>query len=114
MSEPPLPSRALLEALVRVRHLLRSPPGEARIAPRELRRTLQALVALFDALRPYLKHSEECGIHTLSETPMYGRRWPGPCTCGLSNLVDERAVLVTLRPNETWAERRERVARRNG
>ena len=113
MSETPLPSRALLEALVRVRHLLRSPPGEARIPARELRRTLQALVVLFDRLKPYLEHAESCGVHTLSETPMYGRRWPGPCTCGLSDLVDERAVLVTLRPSETWAERRERTARRN-
>lgn len=105
--------RELLEALVRVRHLLRSPPGEARIPVRELRRTLQALVALFDHLQPYLKHPESCEIHLLSETEMYGRRWPRPCTCGLSALTDERAVLVTLRPKETWAERRERTGRRN-
>lgn len=113
MADPTPASSDLLEALVRVRQLLRSPPGSARIPARELRRTLQSLVELFDRLKPFTAHPPHCDVHTLSDTEMYGRRWPRPCSCGLADLIDEKAILVTLRPNETWAERRERADRRN-
>ena len=88
---------APLEALVRVRHLLRTPAGGARIAPAELRHLLTQLLRLHDALVPYTTHAPMCESHRLSETEMYGRRWPRACTCGLAGLVDEKQVLLTLR-----------------
>lgn len=110
MPEPP---ESLLHTLVRVRQLLRAPPGTARLPVARLRPILGDLVALVDHLRPFLRHAEGCDAHQLSDVEMYGRRWPRPCTCGLDALIDEKAVLVHLRPDETRAARLGRRAARN-
>ena len=95
-----------LAALVRVRQLLRQPVGGARVSSAELRHLLTQLVRLHDALVPYAVHPASCDSHRLSDTEMYGRRWPRACSCGLAALVDEKAVLVALRPDGHGAERR--------
>lgn len=111
----PMPEspESLLHTLVRVRQLLRAAPGTARLPVARLRPILSDLVGLVDQLRPYLRHADDCAAHELSEVEMYGRRWPRPCTCGLDRLIDEKAVLVHLRPDETRAGRLARHAARN-
>jgi len=109
----PRPIHTPLHTLVRVRQLLRAAPGTARLPVARLRPMLTDLVALLDALRPFLRHTDGCEHHQLSDVEMYGRRWPRPCTCGLDALIDEKSVLVQLRPDESRDGRRDRLNARN-
>lgn len=105
-------SAAGLLVLIRMRMELAKPPGEARIPKRALRANLNALVQLFDALKPFLKHAPDCRSVTEPPSTSYGGSWPQRCSCGLAELTDETRALLQMRPVESWAERQKRLRER--
>ena len=74
--------------LDRLRAALALPPGEAKLGRSDLAEVLR-LAETAERLRRYAVHRPDCRFHT-ERRPYGSTTVPGPCSCGLSDVVAGR------------------------